>query len=182
MNMSLRLEDKMMKFFHMILIFSLMILSLEYSYAETCGYTEKEVPLSPLFANSTVIFIKKALIVHGKSKNMQCPSGIGSIKNFILADDDYSRRNLQYDYIDYKIEEVNPKSKLNLIPEKIISVRWPIFIDSGGTIDYLILKDKKGAQYSAATVSLGINKGEEFLKAINGKIKIILDADTKFSK
>ena len=54
-------------------------------------------------------------------------------------------------------------------------------IDSGsGPIHHLILKDSKGNFYQVATVSLGINKGDEFLKAVSASEEFLLNPRTGF--
>jgi hypothetical protein len=165
-----------------LIIFSIIALAFQNSFAETCGYQVKEIPLSTFFANSTIVFVKTAEIVRGTNKERHCAKVLGNINNLIAQE--YSGKDYAHNITNAKIETITPKSKMKLKPIMLLSVSsCPSFIDhSGSPIEYIVLKNQKGELFQVATVELGTNKGEEFLKAVNGKNEILLDARTKFSK
>ena len=84
---------------------------------------------------------------------------------------------------DSRVDYVDAKSGLELTPVKFIEVtkHGILKMDSGGgPLVHLILKDSSGVLYEVALVGLGINQGDEFLKAVKGSEEILLNASTQF--
>lgn len=147
----------------------------------SCVYTEKSFPLPESLTHAKAHFIREAAIVNGVDKNYECLMELGKITNQIASLQDAHISS--YYTIDPKIIPVNEKSDLELEPVKLISTmkHGLSTIDSGpGPIEFLVLKDKEGHLYKVAGVSLGINKGDEFLKIIKDDVETILDARPHF--
>lgn len=168
-----------------LLIAMIMFLGLRTCYYgapfRTCIYTEKEISLLPSMAKSKIYISRPTAIVRGIDYDYYCLAEMGRITNTLSQASE--AKHYKYKNANRKIDYLDSDSSIELTPIKIISVtkHGLSTIDSGsGPIDHLILKDKAGELYEVATVSLGINKGDEFLKAVNGNKEILLDFDTKF--
>lgn len=150
------------------------------SVFRSCIYTEKEIELSETIKNSKFHFIKPAVVVtEGLDKTFLCLPEIGLVTNEIVE--------MQYasHYTQGRKTTVTPEMNLVLEPYKMMAVmkHGITTIDSGsGPINYLILKDSNGLLYQVGTVGLGLNKGDEFLKAVSGDKEFILSPDIKFEK
>lgn len=144
----------------------------------SCIYTEKEIPLSTKIKKSKILFARPAVIVsNGDDESFTCLSEMGLVSNQIVEQ--------RYAYIYKKGQQrtITPADNIILEPIRLISVtkHGITTIDSGsGPILYLILKDPSGAFYQIATVGLGMNKGDEFLKAVLGSEEVLLNPDTIF--
>ncbi len=149
----------------------------------SCNYKEQELKLAPEIANARIRFYHSALIVHGVDREYQCLPYMGTITSKII--DPLSLRAYQEQVIDAKIEIVNTPTNMELRPIKLMSVTKHGFssIDSGsGPILHLILTDATGQIFEVAAPTLGINEGDEFLKAVNGSQETILRPETKFTE
>ena len=147
------------------------------SIFRSCIYTEKEIALLPEIKKSTITLIHPASIMEGPSPGYQCLQQMGSIKNEIRSMED-----AKY-FPERRHRLMDDSTKLQ--PTKLIAVTRHGFttIDSGpGPIFQLILRDRSGALYSIPTIGLGLNRGEEFLKAVNADKEMVLSAESKLSE
>jgi len=135
------------------------------------------VALSEDIKNSKIYFVKPAVVTVGATPEYSCLSEMGAISNQLVE--------TKYAYI-YKEREqrtISPSDELILEPVKLIAVtkHGITTIDSGpGPIHHLIFKDSEGGLYQVATVSLGLNKGDEFLKAVSGEEEFLLSPKLDF--
>jgi hypothetical protein len=146
------------------------------SFVSTCTFTEREVPLPSLIKNSKIKLIKEASIVTGREPEMECLDILGKVTNeFIeVVDENYSR----YKDPNRKVTRVSPIQNLTFTPYKMVwyktrGLRWAL--GSSSTIYILLLKNNQNEIIEIPLVSLGINKGDEFLKAVNGSDEYILN-------
>jgi len=148
------------------------------SFISTCTFTEGEVSLPPLIKNSSIKLIKEATIVTGKEPEMECLDTLGKVtKEFSeLKYENYSR----YKDPNRKFTHVSPIQNLTFTPYKMVwyktrGLRWAL--GGSSTIYTLLLKNNQNEIIEIPLVSLGINKGDEFLKAVNGNDEYILNYD-----
>lgn len=170
-----------------ILILVFLILSMRSCYYghpfSSCTYTEQELELSPAISQSKILFTKQVELIRG-DQEYKCLDIMGQVQNQI-AQLEFDGKYYKKSYPDTTVTQISPKSMIELLPVKLIAVTkrgiGVAFSDSG-PIHHLILKNKAGELFEVATVSLGINKGDEFLKAVNGRSEFLLTPDTKFEK
>ncbi|WP_413574671.1 hypothetical protein ACLVWU_10615 [Bdellovibrio sp. HCB290] len=149
------------------------------SLTRSCIYTENEVPLTAEILSSKVRFIKQAAILRGTEPGYNCLEQMAKIPNQIVQ-----AESARY-YPNIKSDLVGADSTLELTPIKLIDVtkHGITTMDSGpGPIRHLILQDQAGVFYQVATVSLGINSGDEYLQAIGPSGAVILSPDTKLTE
>lgn len=170
-----------------IFALSLIIIGLAFfHYADSisnCAYTETELELAPEIAEARLKIIKGATQVHGKDKEYRCLKEMSQIENILVTPD--SATNYKYQIENIKYDHLAPNSDLEFTAIKLMSVskHGLATIDSGkGPIQYLILKSQNGTLYSVATVSLGLNAGDEFLKAKTKDREFVLTPRTRFQK
>jgi hypothetical protein len=143
----------------------------------TCKYSEKEIPLSPKIKKSKTVFVAPAVVVTGgKEPSFSCLPEMGSISNEIVE------QKYAHNYRTGQQRTITPSDKIILEPIKLMSVEKHGFtsLDSSPPILYLILKDMNGTLYQVPTVGLGLNEGDEFLKAVSDTEEFLLNPDTKF--
>ncbi|WP_413584295.1 hypothetical protein [Bdellovibrio sp. HCB274] len=148
------------------------------SLSRSCIYTENEVPLSAEILSSKVRFIKPAAILRAPEPGYSCLEQMAKIPNQIVQTE-----SARY-YPNIKSDLVGADSALELTPIKLIDVtkHGITTMDSGpGPIRHLILQDQSGSLYQAATVSLGINSGDEYLQATGPSGVFILSPETKLT-
>lgn len=148
------------------------------SFTSTCTFTEGEVPLPPLIKQSSIKLIKEASIVTGREPEMECLNVLGKVnKEFSeIRYENYSR------YMDPSrtIIHVSPSQDSTYTPYKMVwfktrGLRWAL---GGSSIIYvLLLKNDQNEIIEVPLVSLGMNSGDEFLKAVHGKDEYILNYD-----
>lgn len=148
------------------------------SFYSTCTFTEEEVEMPTFLKNASIKLIKEATIVTGREPERECLDILGKVnKEFSEVQyENYSR------YMDPKrtITRVSPSQNLIFKPYKMIwqrtrGLRWAL--GGSGKIYTLLLKDSQNETIEIALVSLGMNKGDEFLKAVNGSEEYILNHD-----
>jgi hypothetical protein len=151
------------------------------SLTRRCIYTETELPLNPQIASSFIRFHKGAAILEGVERGYECLPTLGTIDKRIINQDSVASELAQNPKV--KIQYVDRTSDLKLTAVRLMAVtkHGISTIDSGAVvIKYLILKDEAGALYHVATVSLGINAGDEFLSAVHGDKETVLSPETAF--
>lgn len=146
----------------------------------SCIYTEQELPMAEKLKKSKIFFTKSAVIIsNGSQEDFSCLLLMGSIPNKIIE------RRYAYIYKEGQQRIVNPSDDLEMEIIKIVAVtkHGITTIDSGsGPLTYLILRDKSGVSYKVPTVGLGINDGDEFLKAVSENEEFILKPSFDFTK
>ncbi|MFV8250305.1 hypothetical protein [Bdellovibrio bacteriovorus] len=154
-----------------IVITAGILLGLRYCYygslLRSCVYTEETKVVSAKFSNAKIRLIRPAAILRGTDKEYQCLAEMGAITNKIVE----AKYAIHYRYQieNLQTETVDAGSNLEFEIVKMIAVKKHGIktMDSGsGPIEHLILKDQHGNLYEVATVSLGLNAGDEYLKAI----------------
>lgn len=168
------------KVFVIALVFIVYLSSVLYhgSFTSTCTFTEGEVPLPSLIKESSIKLIKEASIVTGREPEMECLNVLGKVNKEITE--------VQYEnYSRYKdpartVIHVLPSQNITYTPYKMVwsktrGLRWAL----GGspTIYILLLKNDQNEIIEVPLVSLGMNGGDEFLKAVHGKDEYILNHD-----
>jgi len=140
----------------------------------SCIYTEEKVPLPPVVKTSQIFLIKPVVVVNDGSPEYSCLTEMRTISNKLVEQ--------KYAYIYKNMEQrtITPSDGMTFEAVQLIAVtkHGITTIDSGsGPIYYLILKDQSGTYYQVATVGLGINSGDEFLKAVSEDKEFILNYD-----
>lgn len=150
------------------------------SLLSSCVYTEENQAVLPQLTNAKIRLIRPAAILRGTDKEYQCLAEMGAITNKLVE----AKHAIHYRYqIENMLTEtVDTSSNLEFELVKMIAVKKHGIktMDSGsGPIRHLILKDQNGVFYEVATVSLGLNAGDEYLKAITADgQEIILNPDS----
>ncbi|AHZ84531.1 hypothetical protein Bb109J_c1840 [Bdellovibrio bacteriovorus] len=154
-----------------IVIVAGLLLGLRYCYygslLGTCVYTEEIQAVPAQFSSAKVRLIRPAAVLRGIDKEYQCLAEMGAITNKIVEAKHASHYRYQIENL--QTETVDAGSNLDFEIVKMIAVTKHGIktLDSGsGPIEHLILKDQHGNLYEVATVSLGLNAGDEYLKAI----------------
>ncbi|AFY01693.1 hypothetical protein Bdt_2006 [Bdellovibrio bacteriovorus str. Tiberius] len=122
-------------------------------------------------------------MVRGIDKEYQCLAEMGAITNKLVE----ARHAIHYQYQieNMQTQTVDASSDMEFELVKMIAVTKHGIktMDSGsGPIRHLILKDQHGNLYEVATVSLGLNAGDEYLKAITTESQEIILKPEVFSK
>lgn len=149
------------------------------SFYSTCTYEEEEVEMPAFLIGAQVKIIKEATIVTGREPEKECLDIIGKVsKEF----SEVQYENITRDHnTERKFTRVFPNQNLTFKPYKMLwqrtrGLRWAL----GGSskIYTLLLKDSQGEIIEIPIVAMGLNNGDEFLKAVNGKNEYILNYDT----
>lgn len=151
------------------------------SFISTCTFTEREEPLPSILKNSTIRLIKEASIVTGKEPEKECLDILGKVTNEFseVKYENYSR----YKDPNRKVTHVSPSQNIIYTPYKLIwhksrGLKWAL---GGNSPHYsLLLKNNQNQIIEVSLYSLGLNDGDEYLKAINGSNEYILN--NKFFK
>lgn len=152
------------------------------SLFKTCIYTENEIQMNQEILNSKIYLTRSAVVIENIEHEYSCLDKMSLIHKKIIQDKNIT--DYRYQINDKNIKYLNEKSPIEFTPIKLLAIskHGITSIDSGaGPINYLILKDQNGEFYEVATVSLGLNKGEEFLKSIYNGQETLLSPDTNFS-
>ena len=140
------------------------------SFTRNCIYTEKEIPVPPEFAGGKIVVFQKAYQAIGKNVEASCLPILGKIDKQLVGPETMNNLTIGRGYFEERgqyIADVEINKMLRV--ERIFAVTKHGIntIDSGpGPIHYLVLSDDVGELYQIATVSLGSNKGEEFLNLV----------------
>ncbi|QDK38127.1 hypothetical protein [Bdellovibrio sp. NC01] len=170
-----------------IFIVIFVLVGLRYCYYgavfSSCIYSEKELPLTAEFTDSVFILTKSVAVVRGESADYKCLPHMGQIRNMLVEAQyaDHYRTSV----VNGKIEYIDVKSGLNLYPMEVVAVtkHGITTMDSGsGPIYYVVMRDPTGQLYQVATVSLGLNKGDEFMKAVKNGKETLLNPMIRFTE
>lgn len=179
----------MLKISILVFAFAAILLLLRFCYyggslSRNCIYIEHEISLPEKIRNSKVYFIKNAYLVDSNSNlsggvqtDFSCLTQMGKVKYEIVE------QRYAYLFKNNK-QQVDPSKNIELRPIKLLVIEKPGFssLDSSGPIQYLILEDSNGIHYKVSTLGLGINDGDEFLKAISNNEEILLKGTIDFTK
>ena len=149
------------------------------SMTRSCIYTEEEIPLSQEVLNSKMYFVKSAGLVQNADTEFECLVYMGGIKKQIIDINSINNDPNTSSSL------VTPTLQLELHPIKMYAVRKHglTTMDSGKTPTYhLILKEADGELYQVATVHLGINEGDEYLKMVTPAGEKLLNAESFFAQ
>lgn len=152
------------------------------SFFKTCTYTENEIHMNEEMLNSKIYFTRSAAVIENIEHEYSCLDKMSFIHKKIIQNKNVA--DYKYQITDKNIKYLNENSLIEFTPVKLLAIskHGITSIDSGtGPINYLILKDQNGEFYEVATVSLGLNKGEEFLKSKYNGQETLLNSDTNFS-
>jgi hypothetical protein len=147
------------------------------SLMSRCIYTEEKLPVPQLLTAGKLVTTQVSFEAIGvESKYLVCAPLYGSIAR-TLADREaaaYYRAPFLNDLM--TVKEI-PAGKVFHVVDAFAQTKHGIStIDSGpGPIEFLVLVDEQGVQYTIATVSVGMNEEELFLKYVSPMHEQMLD-------
>jgi len=137
------------------------------SFTSNCIYTEKSLPLPEQLIEKDFVIVKDAYQAIGSNSTFACLESLGSIQREIVSPKTIENPSVGSKYYTNNglaVESLEKGQVFTLVDVIALTKQGITTIDSGrGPINYLILKDQNNILYRIATVSLGINEGDEFL-------------------
>lgn len=141
------------------------------SLTRSCIYTENKILVPAQLAKSEIVVAKDAYLAVGVDKEDACLKYFGSIDREIVSPESINNLTVGRRYFTNRglaVESLKKGASFHVVDVVAVTKHGISTIDSGGgPIYYLVLKDKNNISYKIATVSLGINKGDEFLSIVD---------------
>lgn len=137
------------------------------SITRNCIYTENELPIPEELAKGKIVIARGDVYVAiGLDKEHSCLGNFGNIGREIVGPDIINNITIGRKYFTNKgltVESLKKGTSLSLVGIIAVTPHGISTIGGGGPIYYLILRDQNNLLYKVATVSLGLNKGDQFL-------------------
>lgn len=137
------------------------------SLTRNCIYTENKLPIPEQLSKGKVVVARDAYIAFGHDKEYGCLKNFGNIDREIIDPETINNITIGRKYFTDRgltVESLKKNTSFRIVDVISVTKHGLSTIDSGpGPIYYLILKDQKDILYRIATVSLGLNKGDQFL-------------------
>lgn len=141
------------------------------SLTRSCIYTEEMLPVPENLAQGEIVVSKNAYRASGQEDGYQCLHSIGKIAWELVSPETVNNVTVGAEYYvrqGRSVDEIAVGKRFRVVGVVVVTKHGIGTIDSGGgPINYLILEDAEGSRYSLATVTLGVNKSDEFLDFVS---------------
>lgn len=155
----------------LLLLFLALIVFIKFVYygslTRNCIYTEKSFPIPAGLEGKKLLLTKDVYVATGKDKSYACLDEFNRVNRVIIdpaSTNNITIGNKYYTERGLQVESVKKGKEFEVVGVVSTAKHGILTIDSGGGQEhFLILKDSKGILYKIFWVSLGINKGDEFI-------------------
>ena len=141
------------------------------SLIRNCIYTENKLLVPEQLTKGKIVVAKDAYLAIGHDREYSCLKDFGNIDRKIVGAESINNLTIGRHYFTDRgltVESLKRGASFHVVGVVAVTKHGLSTIDSGsGPIYYLILKDQNNISYQIATVSLGINKGDEFLSFVD---------------
>jgi len=137
------------------------------SLTRNCIYTENSLPVPEQLIRGEIVVARDAYLAIGHDRGHACLKSFGSIGREIVEPETINNITVGRKYFTSRglaVESLKKGKTFRVVDVIAVTKHGLSTFDSGpGPIYYLILKDQNNLLYQIATVSLGLNKGDQFL-------------------